>query len=339
VIRALIVIGSVALFLSKNSIAATDCPEISDDVQRLVCYDKLHNRKVPDVTTAPKGPQEPSTAAAPSNQPPMWLRRFRVRDDGNYTGGIGKNPASISLGHVNGQDATIAKAALIWAGDPFNDLGWQPFASYGVNRNTLASSATNTQVLTLGATGAWTVRETKKDSTVLSVASLSAREDRKSKTASDAVLLDNYLVIGELSGAYQFGKNATSSVARHEWNLYPRFGLLSEDQQKVKAGNAIGRSIGFFGGARVEYWPVPISDRIQVTLQSHRFRDSSADAGLQKRKLGYTKFSIDYYLYDPDDKTRWLKPIIGLEREVGSDPIGAVAPTNRTTIGLKLLIN
>jgi hypothetical protein len=163
--------------------------------------------------------------------------------------------------------------------------------------------------------------------------SVSARQDNKLHTSGSTALLDIYVVIRGLADGIPFRPGS------HEFRFFPRFGGQVEDQRKVAQGSVAGAFTGYFGGVNLVYWPGVISDRIQLSASAQRFRDSSAPTGASERRMNYSKAGVDFYLYDQNDKTSWIQPILGIDREVGSDPITGTFGANRTTIGLKLKIN
>src|SRR5689334_8821935 len=122
------VTGCALLMASSVLQAGEDCTKIADGKERLACFDKTYGTKQPPGQPVFEKPTEKPKSDSPGDTPPSWLESFQVRDDGNVNK-VGQNPASISLARVNGKEATIAKAALIWSGPAFNNWGWQPFAS------------------------------------------------------------------------------------------------------------------------------------------------------------------------------------------------------------------
>lgn len=306
------------LWIPLLAFAQTDCVNIADDKERLDCFDKANG--------VVKPPQETKF----QNRPSVWAQRIKIRSDGAWDN-LGKDPAVLSMSSVNGEDASQIKAAMVVLG-PASSNGWQPFGSFGVNRDTLTKSKSDIRTLTAGISG--TIFDYLASGFSLwSTPSLSGRENIVDHTASTVLRLDNYVAIKGLADGIPF------SVGKNDFRLLPRFGFQSEDQRKVKAGSISGRAQGAFLGFRFDYWPGQISQQVQLTALSQFYRDSSIDAGMTKRSTKYHKISMDYYFYDQNDKNAWFQPALGIGREVGEDPVFGVPNAGRTQIGLKLKIN
>jgi len=310
---------------SGESFAQTSCRSITDDQTRLACYDKVNGtptgNNAAEVSTVPAAPAQKSGE-------PSWLKHFAVRDQGTWNN-IGTDPATVSVSRNKGQDASLIKAAVIWTGNTFNDYGWQPFASAAVNRNTLKSSATDVHSANAGITGS--VFDFSQGFAVWSTLSGSAREDIKKDTASNTATFDNYLAIPAFVHPAETGGSAFS--------LFPRVGLQYEDQYRVAPGSHTGTYKGSFWGGRGVFTPGQLGGRLQFQAVYQHYHDFSVSSDVEQRTNSYTKLSVDYDLYDPTDETSWFKPVIGLSREVGSDPLVGSLRNNITSLALKLKVN
>jgi hypothetical protein len=302
------------------------CRLIADDQARLACYDKANN--APAASTAVDTSTPSSSAKEVTSEKPAVLKHFVVRDQGTWNN-VGSDPAVFSVSRNKGQDASLIKAAVIWTGNAFNDYGWQPFASAAINRNTLKSSATDVHSANIGITGS--VFDFTRGFAIWSTFNGSAREDIKKDTASNVITFDNYVVIPFLV--------KPSLADSSSFSLFPRVGLQYEDQYRVAAGSQSGTYRGTFWGARGTFSPAHLEGRVQFQAVYQRYHDISVSSDHQQRNNGYTKLTIDYYLYDPSDETIWFKPAIGLVREVGSDPLTASLRNNLTSLAFKIKLN
>lgn len=303
--------------LSSVAGAATDCTSIQDDLVRLGCYDKNVGFKKPE--------KKPNEKSAP--QRPEWATYFSVRDEGTYQK-LGKNPASFLYNRVKGEDASAIKAAVVWIGPAWTDDGLQPFASYGLNRNTLASQRTDLRTAMVGLTtifgdyfkdgiGYWPTLK------------VSDRKDKKELQAGNAAVLDTLIVIKKLNNGIPFEGGFV---------LNPRIGAMYEDVRENKT-KPTGKYAGGFAALEGSYWPVAISTQLEIRGRLQRYADRSAGTGLSKRYLNYASLAFDFYLFPPAQKDYWLQPIFSVEREVGGDPVIGKYGINTTTVGLKLLVN
>jgi len=308
----------VALFIFAPLMvyAQTECAKISDDKDRLACFDKAFDVK----PTATKFQGRPSIAA----------QRIKLRSDGAWDN-IGKDPASLSISRVNGEDASQIKAAVVVLGPAF-DNGWQPFASYGINRNTLTKDKADVRAVTAGLSGS-VFDYVDTGVSLWTTVSAAYRENKIDDTQSALARVDTFVAIRGLADGTPF------PAGSNDFRLLPRFGFQFEDQHKVKQGAVAGNARGGFVGLRFDYWPGSISERLQFTAQTLRYRDFTVEALMTKRDTSYHKAGIDYYLYHPNDKSVWLLPVISLEREVGEDPVFGIPKAGRTQLSFKLKIN
>ena len=297
---------------------ALDCMKIQDDVARLGCYDKKNgfsrSEKVVERPEAVGGVKE-------------LFRDFSVRDEGTYQK-LGKNPASIQQNRVKGEDASSIKAAVIWKGPALTDSGLQPFASYSINRNTLASARTDLRTSMLGLTA--TLGDYLADGYGFwPMLRLSDRQDKKDLMKSSLAVLDTVFVYKPWVQGIPFESG---------YVFAPRVGAAYENVREKKmfaTGTYKGGFISFEGS----YWPTFISDRLEVRAKYQRYTDQTAPTSLAKRLVNYSSLAFDIYLFPPSQKDYWLQPVIGIEREVGNDPLTGKTGLNSTTIGLKLLVN
>jgi len=296
--------------------AQEDCKAITDDAKRLACFDQQFGVEKP-----PPKFQELR---------PVWVTRIKLRDEGTWDR-LGKEPAAISASRVNGEDASRIKAGVVVLG-PATEGGWQLFGGIGINRNTLTKDRADVRSITGGISGSiFNYYET--GFSLWSTITLGARENKVDNAESSFARIDNYVAIRGLADGEEFAKG------KNEFRLLPRFGVQLEDLHRVKQGSTPGNAQSVYLGLRYDYWPGAISDRVQLTAQTQRFRDTSVDTGMQRRTVSYHRLSADYHFYDQNDKTAWVTPILSLEREVGEDPLSGVPRVGRTQLSLKLKIN
>jgi hypothetical protein len=296
--------------------AEKDCTAIGDDKDRLACYDKNSG-------VTPK-------AADERTRPPVWAQRISVRNKGTLNN-LGKDPAAFAFTRKDGEEAMQAQAALVVLG-PAAESGWQSFAAAAINRDTLAKTKTDVRTVSGGVSGTL-INYLDHGFALWPTLSVSQQTDLQAKTESTLGTIDTYVPIKGLADGIPFESGS------NEFRLFPRFGYQFEDRHRVKEGDVAGSLQGYYGGIRFEFWPGKFSSRIQLTALGQIYRDSWVDEGLSKRTLRYSKLSIDYYFYDPNDKDAWFTPILGIEREVGDDPVFGVVGANRTQLSFKIKIN
>jgi hypothetical protein len=333
--KAVLTLVTISIAMScGHAKAQQDCRALNNNMERLACYDRASGYAAQSATPSdtPTDAQPSDTSPAKSTpDEPSWLKYFQVRDQGTANQ-AGKDPATFSASRNKGEDVSLIQAAVIWSGPPLNAAGWQPFGSVAINRNTLSKSATDVRSGAMGLTG--TIFDYYESGfAIWATLSGSAREDQLKRTASNTVTSDNYVVIRGLDSGIPFKADS------NEFNFFPRIGLQYEDQHEVASGSAPGTYHAYFWGARASFWPGRLSDRVQITGTYLRFHDFSTSNGLAERHDSYAKLSIDYYLLDPLAENAWLQPVIGIEREVGDNPITGSLGNNRTTLAFKLKIN
>lgn len=301
--------------ISLPSVEQKKCIDISEDKDRLSCFDKLFG----------VAPKEVKYQPIPSE----FQRRVKLRADGDWNN-LGKDAASLSISHVNGEDASQIKAAVVVLGNA-SDSGWQPFAAYGINKNTLTKDKSDIRTATVGYSGSL-FNYFENGFSIWPTVNAAYRENRIDDTQSTLVKVDSVVAIKGLA-------DGAADAAQNSFRILPRFGFQFEDQSKVKAGNIAGNARGGFIGLRFDYWPKVIADRLQFTAQTQKYRDTTVDSQLKKRDTTYTKFGFDYYLYDTNNKAEWFMPILSLEREIGENTLTGQPAANRTQLTLKLKIN
>ena len=314
---------------------ADKCLPIDEDKGRLACFDEAMNR-APKQKAEARSPAAPIMEASavetttPEKKSKVQLTLRQSGDFNNFGGAdLVDKPAQFNVQRSDGKDATSAKAALIAAFRPINDLGWQPFASGAWNRDTAAAKPKDIRDLSVGVAGplwdplpsGWTLYSTLR---------FTHRDDRYGTADSDGLALHTNVVILRWV-------SAIPDPVKNSYSLVPQFGYLAENRNGGALDAGAWRSLygGFQAAAQLNGW-VP---RLALSLDYQRFIDTSVPSGNDKRRVNHALLALTYALTDPDDKAITFRPYLSLSREVGTDVLGGGSPTNRTIFGLGLKYN
>ncbi len=319
--------------LSDASADNRPCVNIGNNLERLACFDreaaKVDESSAEEAIGVPSPDQPRTLVQSKFAAKPAWLEGFTVADEATLSK-LGTNAATIAASQTRGERSSIVKAAVLWTGSALNERGWQPVVAAAINRNSLTSSATDVRTLALGLYGP--LGNYPDGVGVSSSISASARKDYRKHTAGEAVTFDNYLLVRGLADGTPFLRQS------NEFQVFPKYGIMLEHRRKVAAGQSTGTSLGAFAGLYATLWPGAISDRLQISGSVQYFRDVDSNGGIPRRNERYAKLTVDWYLFDRQQKDFWLQPIIGIDREVGDDPVTGSFGNNRTTLALKIKV-
>ncbi len=300
----------------------SSCLDVTDDKDRLACYDRLHGGVSPAGSVAKKFDEKLS-----------MLTYLTVRDEGLPSSLPTAGPAFLGYVKNGDKDGSLIKVSVIATGPALTHggSGLAPFGSISVYRDLTTATPRSTIAGRLG------LRNTFLDYVTTgfafdTTASVSTKEDRVKAIATDGLLLSNKLVSRALATGAPFGKSGVP------YQLVPSVGLGMDRVRSAPSGTPTGTSKFAFAGATLALWPSFVP-RLQVNARYQRFNDFSSPSGLEKRRLNYREASIDYYLFNPSDDKAVVQPILSISREFGDDPISGIGNVNRTMIGLKFKVN
>jgi hypothetical protein len=314
--------------LPKDSSEANKCAAIVDRAERLNCFDvafldqepsKENGTKSIDGTQAQGGGGE-------------WL--VQVREQGLPKSLTVADPATVGFKHENQRDDLLLKASVVALGPAFSNSGsgWYPFLSFDVNQDLSAPKTKRANTKTLGAGVSGTIFDYASLGYALdSTFKVASKKDSEAHTESIQTIFDNAVVLKRLVIGAPWNPAATS------FQLIPKFGGSYEDLRKVKSPQPIGHYTSLYTGAALTVWP-SFHHRVQLNALAQRFLDTNASGGLEKRYANFYSFGVDFYLFDPTKEVPFT-PIIGLFREIGTNPLNGTLDANKTVLTLRFKFN
>ena len=81
------------------------------------------------------------------------------------------------------------------------------------------------------------------------------------------------------------------------------------------------------------------AQRFKTSAAARRLFDTSVPSGNTERRVSYFTVSLDYYFYDPDNKTAQFQPSLFITRETGTDFLEYGKAANKMTAGVRLKFN
>jgi hypothetical protein len=308
--------------VNEIAVQAQSCLKIKDDKERLACFDLAHR---------PPPPAPATTSNVEPKNDSDWL--VQIREQGLPKLLTVAESASIGFVHENHRNSALLKASVIAIGPAFSDYdyGWHPFVSFDINQNLGATKRANTKIFGAGTRGIifdYSQTGFALDSTV----KLGAKKDSEAHTESVQLLFDNAIVIKGWATGRPWHPGKTT------FQFVPKMGLSYEDLREVAAGGAPGHASSGYWGGGLTVWPSFLGKRVQLNAQAQRFADLNVSSALKKRFENFYSFGVDFYLFDPMT-TLAFSPIIGLVREVGSNPLNGTVEANRTALVLRFKLN
>jgi len=79
--------------------------------------------------------------------------------------------------------------------------------------------------------------------------------------------------------------------------------------------------------------------KFKISAVARKLFDTSVPAGNAERRIKYLNLSLDYYFYDPDNKSAVLQPSLFITRETGNDFLEFGKALNKTTAGVRIKFN
>ena len=223
----------------------------------------------------------------------------------------------------------MAKIALFGVFRPVLDGRVQPFIGTAWIRDGSSNPKRDLRQLTMGATGP--VFQTSGPGysafTLLQTLQLSRRIDAYGTTDGLVARAHFDLAWGELASGSMLGGLA---VLPHVAGLWER---------RTEDGPEKGNWRGVYVGAQLEK-PFELGEqRFKASALARKLYDTAAPAGNAERRSRILSVSLDYYFYDPADKSAKSQPSLFLTRERGTDFLEYSKAANKTTAGFRLKFN
>lgn len=326
------------------------CNVIRSDADRVLCYDGKYprGRQDPEPVPEPKPGVEPPPVKT-AIKLPRWLDNFKLANETAPSGALRSEPANFSFAKLNGEEYSIAQAALTWApstswfpDDSYaSNYGWAPFFSYSINRNSLSTKRADIRQGAIGLYGTlFRIKAEKEPGQIIAPIAVgmatklevSYRRNRVDGTESVIYTLDNWLVSRRLFDGIPYSDNLA-------WFVSPRVGLQVDDRRSVKLGSPKGETRAMFGQLKIDLFPGAISDQMKVSLSAQRYRDLSASGTVTKRGETFAKAGVEFLLYPPRLQNVAMQPSLGLERSFGADLLNGLPKQGLTQLVFKLKLN
>lgn len=248
----------------------------------------------------------------------------------NFAGrGLGEKGASFGLLRNNGADASQAAVAVFGVMRPVLDGRVQPFVGAAWARDGAATPKKDIRQLTAGTVGPlWQSSGPGHESwTLIHTAQLSRRHDQYANTDGTVARLHFDMAWAPLASGEMLGGLAVLPHVAALW------------QRRTDAGPENGSWRSTYVGAQLEK-PFELgAQRFKATASTRRLFDSSVPDGQDKRRVSHHSLSLDYYFYDPNDKTAASQPSLYITRESGTDFLEYGKALNKTTAGLRFKWN
>lgn len=265
--------------------------------------------------------------AKQANQQVRLLVRDTASSITNFAGkGLGEKGASVSVQRVNGVDASQAQVALFgvlqeqWGG------AVQPFVGAAWSRDGAAVPKRDVRQWTVGTAGPlWQTSAAGHETfSLIHTLQLSRRYDVHGSTDGMVGRLHFDLAWAPLANG-----ELLSGVA-----VLPHVAALLHRRTGAAAESGHWRSV--YVGAQLEK-PFEIGQqRLKATASARRLFDLSVPRGNDERQVNRFSLSLDYYFYDPENKTAPLQPSLFITRETGTDFLEYGQPTSKTTAGIRV---
>lgn len=237
---------------------------------------------------------------------------------------FGLQGASLSFLRKDGEDATNAKLALFGYYTPKDALPYQPFFGVSWTRDGTPSKRSDIRDVSVGAVGNLfePIGENGKQFTLLATWQLIRRTDLFGTG-------DGNLFRAHFDSIYVPWAGGRSFSG---FNVIPQVGYLLHD--RTDGGAQEGTWHSAYAGININK-PFEIgAQRFQASLLARRLYDLSVPGGNDERRDKYLKLTLNYYFYNPEDKSAVLQPSLFLQREVGNDFLSGISKTNKTTAGI-----
>lgn len=294
--------------IDKDQVAY--CLTLTDQAEQLGCFDRLHLR------------------VAKAKIERSWV--VQVREKGMPTAAALEEPASLGFIRSDGKTHGHLKASVIARSPAWSDSGWYGQVALDINQDLGGNTRTNSKALSAAASGPLL---DYPGTGVGGVGTFKAKFNKNSElhTESAQLLLDNRFVIDGLA-------TGTPWAPKGSFQLYPTIGIGYQDWSKVKAGDTKGNATSAYVALNGAAW-LPGLRRLQLNASAQRFVDTRVSDGRTKRRDNYYTVGIDYHFYDPLDPPKTFTPMIGLKREVGSNPFDDTVRRNRTSLLIRFKLD
>jgi len=258
-----------------------------------------------------------------------------VRDTGSAVTNFsrfsaGEKGASLTVLRDKGDDATQANAAVFAVFQPWGSHGqFQPFAGVAWSRDGSTNPKKDIRQLTAGTTGP--IFETSGAGwqlfSVLHTFQLSRRTDLYSTTDGTVARAHFDLSFNPLSSGNMLGG----------LRVLPHIAALW--QRRTEGSTERGHWSSVYAGLQAVL-PFKFGEQnFKASLAARKLFDQSVPIGNAKRRQRYVNLSLEYFFYDPDDKTVVLQPSLFVTRETGLDFLEYGKALNKTTAGIRLKYN
>lgn len=314
----------IIAYSSAHAFDVKDCLSIQKDLLRLACFDSKLNRKPSDAT----GLQLSEDQSKPKPMISLLLRESGEFD--NFAGAeISKKAGKLFLQRNDGQTSTVIKSAVLATFRPINDLGWQPFASISLDKDTTEKSPKDLRGLHVGITGPlWDAY--KNGGTLYTTLRVTQYKNiSESEKSSNLVLHTNVIKNSWV--------NSPVNATYNSYNIIPNFGFITENSTNSLVS---GRRTSGYIGIDASYDLTGLLPKLSISGSYRRFADLSNSIDTQKRNVNHSQISLNYALTDPKNEKLAFRPYLIFSHEVGTDILGgSTSPKKMSSIGVKFTYN
>lgn len=264
------------------------------------------------------------------NRTVRWVVRDTASSITSFTGSkLGEKGASLSVVRDAGRDATQAKLALFGVFEEQFGGRFQPFVGAAWLRDGATSPKKDIRQLTAGAVGTLFQTDGAGDEavTIFHALQLSRRYDGYGSTDGTVGRLQLDLSYAPLSSGTLLGGLAVLPHVAALW------------QRRTDGGVERGNWRSMYAGVQLEKPFALGNQRFKVSAVARKLYDTSVPDGNLERRLRYANLSLDYYFYDPDNKSAPLQPSLFITKERGTDFLEYGKSTNKTLGGVRLKFN
>lgn len=302
-------------FIACHGALAQNCATISDDAERLQCYDRQAGR----ADSESNDDDEDEFVLLP--QPPSFRVMVKGDSDPITTASDAEaDPAEVSWARRDGENFVDANVAVVWQG-----------ALPGRFRETTSYFGSLL----------WSRSDTEEE-----------RSDRRKATVGLHYLsqfdsgVDNpwwMAVTTTGSAGHDIGKEQGSRAFKAEidfgrkswllgrWQFIPTFGLRY-DEIDPESGDGSAYSTGYLIG-RASWTPFENHPQLKALATVGYVDDFDTDGDVVQRDGDFGALGLRYLLYRPAEEPRWM-PELRLVRAFGVNPLDPDAPSNETRLTL-----
>lgn len=255
------------------------------------------------------------------------------------SGPLAAKPADLTYTREDGESSTQVQGALLLRDQHLASVSGTMESTWGLSlgysKNTLAAKRSERASAGGAVASHWSPFGT--DHTIHVTLDALAEQDRVSRSRGRALLLEALLDRQHLCARNIESGFGVHCLLRPSIGYYRRRISGSGDPLEVPNGSFAGTFIGFNLAVRlleVSPEPLPVVDRLVLTIAGTASRDSHVSGGYEVRTYRYGEASLDFLLAGSLEGQGW-KAFLGATRTTGT-----YRPTNEprkdtTTVGLR----